>query len=156
MKRIFYEKIGKRYKPVSEWDQGLMDAMPKGTHVVMVYPGGQSTRYQIDPALAPLIAAGRIAEDAISKHIMDVSAMRPSSNRKLTIEQQKAWQHLSEVMGDQRYALEYCSYREAAEEGVKAMMKEAEKLMTNPAVKKAYEHFLLVAELTKDNNEPES
>jgi len=33
---------------------------------------------------------------------------------------------------------------------VKAMMAEADQLMTNPAVKKAYEHFLLVAELTKD------
>jgi hypothetical protein len=53
-------------------------------------------------------------------------------------------------MGNQRYALEYCSYREAAEAGVKAMMEELEKLMTVPAVKKAFEHFMLVCELTKD------
>ncbi|NCV60616.1 MAG: hypothetical protein EBW52_04300 [Betaproteobacteria bacterium] len=32
---------------------------------------------------------------------------------------------------------------------LKALQEEADKLLTNPAVKKAYEHFLLVAELTK-------
>lgn len=149
MKKIFYEKVGRRYVPVSEYDSDLLDALPKGVHIIMSYPGGQSTRYNIDPALAPMIAAGRVAEDAISKHIMDVSAMRPRSGRKLTPEQLKAWQHLCDVMGDERYALEYCSYREAAEAGVKAMMDEAEKLLSVPSVKKAYEHFLFVCELTK-------
>lgn len=157
MKKIFYEKVGKRYKPVSEYDSDLMDALPKGTHIIMCYPGGQSTRYKINPAYAPLIAAGRLAEDAISKYIMDVSSLRPRSDRKpLTPEQQKAWEHLSKLMGNERYALEYCSYREAAEEGVKAMMKEADKLLSNPSVKKAYEHFMLVCELTKENHEPQS
>jgi hypothetical protein len=33
------------------------------------------------------------------------------------------------------------------------MQEEADKLMTNPAVKKAYDHFLLLCELTK-NSEP--
>jgi hypothetical protein len=40
------------------------------------------------------------------------------------------------------------------EAGVKAMMEEANKLMSNPAAKKAFEHFLLVCELTKDQHEP--
>jgi hypothetical protein len=44
------------------------------------------------------------------------------------------------------------SAREAAEDAVKAMAAEAEKLLTNPAVRKAYDHFLLVAALTKDQN----
>jgi hypothetical protein len=156
MKKIFYEKIGRRYVPVSEYDSDLLDALPKGTHIIMSYPGGKSTRYNIDPNYAAMIAAGRVAEDAISKRIMDISAMRPRSDRKLTPEQHKAWQHLSDVMGDERYALEYCSYREAAEEGIKAMMEEANKLLANPAVKNAYEHFMLVCELTKENHELKS
>jgi len=150
MKKIFYEKVGRRYKPVREYDSELMDAMPKGTHIIMSYPGGQSTRYNIEPALAPMIAAGRLAEDAISKSIMESSSLRPRSDRTLTDEQRNAWLRLSELMGNERYALEYASYREAAEAGVRAMMDEANKLLENPAVKKAYEHFLLVAELTKE------
>ena len=58
MKKIFYEKVGGRYKPVYEYDQTLMDAFPKGTHVTVCYPGGQSTRYNIDPNYAAMIAAG--------------------------------------------------------------------------------------------------
>jgi len=46
--------------------------------------------------------------------------------------------------------LQHSSARDVAEAGVNAMMIEADILMTNPAVKNAYDHFLLVAELTKD------
>jgi hypothetical protein len=47
--------------------------------------------------------------------------------------------------------LEWPSAREACEEAVKAMSVEAEKLLENPSVRKAYERFLLVAELTKEH-----
>lgn len=112
-KTVFYRKVGRKYEPVSEYDSDLLDAFTKGTHIVMVYPGGQSRRYNIDPAFAPMIAAGRYAEDAISKHIMEVSALRPRQDRKpLTPEQKAAWEHLASLFGEERYALEWCSYRE--------------------------------------------
>lgn len=151
-KTIFYKKVGRRYEPVSEYDSEYLDSFPKGTHLVMCYPGGQSRRFNIDPSYAPMIAAGRVAEDAISKHIMEVSALRPRSDRTpLTPEQKEAWERLAATFGEERYALEWCSYREAAEAGVKAMMDEAEKLLSNPTVRKAYEKFLMVCELTKEH-----
>jgi len=151
-KTIFYKKVGRRYQPVAEFDNEYMDSFPKGNHLVMCYPGGQSRRFNIDPAYAPLIAAGRVAEDAISKHIMEVSSLRvPDKEKPLTDEQRNAWQAFSKAMGKEVYALEYCSYREAAEQGVKAMMDEAEKLLENPVVRKAYERFLLICELTKEH-----
>jgi hypothetical protein len=123
----------------------------------MCYPGGQSRRYNVDPALAPMIAAGRVAEDAISKTIMEKSALRvPERHQPLTPEQLAAWKHLASTFGQEKYALEWCSYREAAEAGIKAMMEEADVLMSNPSVKNAYEHFMLVCELTKENNELKS
>jgi hypothetical protein len=69
-----------------------------------------------------------------------------------TPKQLKAWKALAESFGTERYALEWCSYREAAEAGVKAMQAEADKLLENPSVRKAYERFLLVAALTKDHS----
>ncbi len=69
MKKIYYEKVGRRYVPVSEYDSEFLDAFPKGNHLVMCYPGGTSRRFRIDPALAPMIAAGRYAEDAICRAI---------------------------------------------------------------------------------------
>jgi hypothetical protein len=120
----------------------------------MCYPGGQSTRYNIDPNYAAMIAAGRVAEDAISTSLMEASKLRvPERDQPLTPEQLKAWKALAKAFGKEQYALEWCSYREAAEAGVKAMPVEADKLMSNPIVRKAYERFLFVAELTKDHNE---
>ncbi len=153
MKNIYYKKVGRRYTPVSEYDSELMDAFTKGTHLVQVYPGGSSRRYNIDPDYAALIAAGRVAEDAISKHIMETSKLRvPERDRKqLTDEQRLAWENFSRAMGKEVYALEYCSYREAAEEGVKAMIHEFKDLISNPAVRKAYDNFVLMCELAKEN-----
>lgn len=150
-KKIYYEKQGRKYVPVAEYDNDLLDSFPKGNHLVMCYPGGSSRRFNIDPAYAPMIAAGRVAEDAISRRIMEISSMRPRQDRKpLTPKQIAAWEALAEAFGEERYALEYCSYREAAEEGVKAMMQEADKLLENPAVKRAWDYFMMVATLTKE------
>jgi hypothetical protein len=148
-KKIFYEKVGRRYKPVYEYDQTLMDAFPKGAHLVICYPGGQTTRYNIEPNYAAMIAAGRVAEDAISSALMRASDMRPKS-RPITPEQKAAWENLIEVFGPEARYLEWPSAREACEEAVIAMQKEADKLMQNDAVKLAYEHFQLVAELSKN------
>jgi hypothetical protein len=150
-KTIFYKKVGRRYVPVYEYDQTIMDAFPKGTHIVICYPGGQSRRYNIDPAYAPMIAAGRVAEDAISEVIRKATDIRPAGkDTKLTEEQIRCWKALNKAFGNDRHALQWPSAREACEEAVKAMQIEAEKLLTVPAVRKAYEHFLFVAELTKD------
>ena len=116
----------------------------------MVYPGGSSRRYQIDPNHAAMIAAGRVAEDAISQALVKASEMRPHRNP-ITEKQRKAWENLSKAFGEERYAVEIPSAREIAEAGVKAMQEEAERLMTNPMVRKAYERFLFIADLTREN-----
>lgn len=151
MKEIFYKKVGRRYVPVSEYDSNLLDALPKGAHIIMSYPGGQSTRYKINPNHAAMIAAGRVAEDIISGAIVKASEMRPR-NKPITEGQRKAWDNLAKEFGNDRYYIELPNAREIAEAGIKAMQEEAFKLMENPSVKKAYEHFMLVCELTKEHN----
>lgn len=156
MKKVYYEKVGRKYVPVSEYDSLLMDALPKGTHIIMSYPGGQSTRCNIDPNYAALIAAGRLAEDAISKKLHEATEIRrnyKNRNTPLTPGQRKAWDKLIKEFGEDARQLEWPSVRECAEEGVKAMMEEADKLMSNPSVKKAYEHFQLVCKLTRERDD---
>lgn len=139
MKKIYYQKHGSRYVPVAEYDNDWMDSFPEGNHLIMCYPGGVSRRYRIVPAYAPMIAAGRVAEEAISKAIMKASELRLQSKiriKPITEAQQLAWKHLVEVFGEDAKQLEWPSVREVAEEGVKAMMLEAEKLLQNPSVKK--------------------
>ena len=148
MKKIFYEKVGRRYRPVAEYNNELLDSFDKGTHLVMCYPGGQSRRYNIAPNHAAMIAAGRLAEDAICDALRKASEMRPQRTP-ITEGQRRAWQKLAKEFGDDLATLNIGSARDLAEAGVNAMIAEANELMKNSAVKQAYEQFLLVCELTK-------
>lgn len=150
MKKIYYIKEGRKYKPVAEYDNDLMDSFHKGTHLVMVYPGGASRRYNIDPNYAAMIAAGRVAEDAVCRAMMDASELRPARTP-ITPGQQRAWHKLAKEMGDELCTLHGSSVRDCAEAGVKAMQAEADKLMQHEAVRKAFDQFLLVCELTKNS-----
>jgi hypothetical protein len=76
--------------------------------------------------------------------------MRPKETP-MTEEQRDAWNHLIEVFGPSARTLEWPSAREIAEAAVSAMVEEADKLLTNPSVRKAYEKFLFIAELTKEH-----
>ena len=148
---IFYIKQGRRYIPHSTYSTEFCDSFPKGTHLVDVYPGGTSRRFNIDPAYAPMIAAGRVAEDAMSRAISKASELRPRQTP-LTEGQRRAWRKLAKEFGDELATLNINSARDIAEAGIKAQMEEAEKLLANPTVRKAYEKFLFVAELTKEHN----
>jgi hypothetical protein len=146
MKKIYYEKQGRKYVPVAEYDSTYLDSFPKGNHLVMCYPGGSSRRFNIEPALAPMIAAGRYAEDAMSTAIMKASEMRPHK-KTVTEKQRKAWDNLAKAFGDERYYVELPSAREVTEAGVKAMQDEADKLLQHPMVKAAYDEFMATCKL---------
>ena len=150
MKKIYYEKVGRRYVPVAEYDNNFMDSFTKGNHLVMCYPGGTSRRFNIDPAYAPMIAAGRVAEDAISDALRKASEMKPQRTP-ITPGQKKAWEKLAKEFGDELCPLTYGSTRDHVEAGVKAMQEEADKLMKHESVRKAYEHFMLTVELCKEH-----
>jgi inorganic pyrophosphatase/exopolyphosphatase len=134
MKKIYYEKKGRRYVPVAEHDNEYLDSFPKGNHLVMCYPGGSSRRFNIDPNYAAMIAAGRVAEDAMSRAI---------------------WRKLAKEFGDELATLNIASARDIAEAGVKAQMAEADKLMQHASVRRAYEQFLLICKLTLTSNKVE-
>ena len=149
MKKIYYEKIGRKYVPVAEYDNEYLDSFPKGTTLVICHPGGQSRRYNIDPDYAALIAAARVAEDAMIQAMQKASELKPKQTP-VTPAQQKAWKQLARAFGTELCTLNGASAYDITQAGLKALEKEADKLLTTPAVKKAYDHFLLVAELTKD------
>jgi hypothetical protein len=152
MKQIFYKKQGRRYVPVSEYDNEVMDAFPRGDHLVSVRPGCTSRRYHIQPSLAPMIAAGLYAEDAICRKIQEATELRPM-DREIDEATQKKWKKfIATIPENFRFMFTHGSARDAAEAGVQAMQEEAERLMQNDAVRKAYEQFLLVCKLSKQHD----
>ena len=152
MKKIYYEKKGRRYVPVSEYDSEYLDSFPKGNHLVMCYPGGSSRRFCIDPALAPMIAAGRYAEDVICDALRKASDLRPK-RAPITKGQQAAWENLVKEFGEDARMLEWPSARDVCDQAVKAMQVEADRLMQHASVRQAYEQFMLICELTKTKAE---
>jgi hypothetical protein len=154
MKKIFYEKKGSRYIPVSEYDSDFLDSFRHGSHLVMCYPGGSSRRFNINPNYAALIAAGRVAEDALSRAISNATEIRRQQRHEtstpLTPSQKAAWENLVKEFGEDAKQLEWASVRECAEAGVNALILEADKLMQHESVRKAYDHFVLMCQLVKE------
>jgi hypothetical protein len=148
-KTLFYKKVGRKYEPVYEYDQELLDAFPKGTHIVMCYPGGQSRRFNIDPNYAAMIAAGRVAEDAICSAMVKADEIQPP-RKAMTEAERDAWNNLIAVWGDEARSLRRPCIRDVAEAAVDAMQVEADKMMKHESVRKAYEQFLLMCKLTKE------
>ena len=151
MKQIFYKKVGRRYVPVSEYDNEYLDSFPKGDHLVSVYPGGGSRRYRIDPALAPMIAAGRYAEDAVSRCIQQATELRPHNTKRNEDETVRWRAFISTMPEDMRFMMTHGSAREAAEAGVRAMMMEAEKLLAHESVRRSYDQFMLMCKLVRED-----
>ena len=152
MKKIYYEKVGRKYKPVYEYDSNLLDSFPKGNHLISVYPGGQSTRYNVDPNYAAMIAAGRIAEDAICQAMLKASELRPAM-QPITAEQRDLWERLSKSFELDDIRLHRASVADSVRAGTEAMVKEANRIMQHEAVRQAFEHFLTVAKLCSDYQE---
>lgn len=149
MRKLYYVKEGRKYVPVAEYDSDLLDSFHKGVHIIMTYPGGQTIRYDIDPNYATMIAAGRVAEDAMCRAISKAAELRPPKTP-ITPKQKKAWEALAKEFGDEICTLQGLSAHDIAEAGIKAMMEEADNMMSNPAVRKAYEDFMLLVKLTQE------
>lgn len=155
MKKVFYEKQSSRsgrikYIPVAEYDSDLQDSYPKGTHLVIVQPGCTSRKFKVDPAFAPLIAAGAYATDAMCSAMIKASELQPTKTP-ITIGQQKAWQKLAKEFGDGLATLQGASTHDIVEAGIKVLEKEAYKLLSNESVKNAYDEFMLVCKLASND-----
>jgi len=150
MKKVYYEKVGRKYVPVSVED-ATVNSFQEGSHLVVSVPKNYTMyRYNIDPAFAPLVAAGCYARPAIESALVKASEMRPA-RALITEEQKEAWQKLSEVFGDELATLHGSSIAEIAQAGIDEMQTQAKKLLENPAVNRAYEQFLLVSKLAMES-----
>jgi len=146
---VFYKKQGKRYVAVSEYDADLCNSFPYGTHVVVCQPNSMSRRFQVDPNLAPMIGAARYAESAMTDALQKASMLRPA-RAPLTPEQWEKWNEFKKSMGDDVYYINYPSAADIVRAGLDAMQEEADKQLTNPAVKKAWDYFMTISRLAKE------
>ena len=146
---VFYKKVGRKYIPVSYYDSNFSSGFPEGCTLITKTGNSELRQYKIDPAFAPMIAAGKYAYEEMVDGLHAASEARPVTVP-ITQEEADAWEHMKSVMGDGRFYLQYHSLHDIANVGIKALEVEAEKMMTYPAIKEAYEQFLMVCKLCKD------
>ena len=147
----FYKKVGRKYVPVREYDNELQDAFIEGSHLVVVKPGHKSYTYNIDPNFVAVLAAAMYAKESIVDAIVKASELKPK-RVPFTQEQINAWETLKESFNDSLFSVYQDSATTIAEAGIKALTEEVNKRLHNPSVKHAYEQFLLVWKLTKDES----
>jgi len=151
MKEIFYKKVGRKYVAISEYDNTFLDSFSYGDHLVSVYKNG-SSRSLVEPSLAPMVAAGRYAINDMYNALSKASEMRPR-NTPITEGQRKAWKKLAKEFGDELCTLQHPAVQDIAEAGIRALEEEAAAMLTVPAVKNAYDHFMMIYQLTKETKE---
>jgi hypothetical protein len=105
--------------------------------------------YDVDPMFAPMLAAGKYAEDSMSSAIVKAMEYKPKQ-QPITERQRELWQELKQSFADQDFAIHGASATDAAKAGIKALEQEVEKMFEVPAVKLAYDHFITVWALTKE------
>ncbi|NDG31770.1 hypothetical protein EB118_17080 [bacterium] len=149
MSETFYKKVGRRYKPVYEYDPIFAEGLPLGSHLIHVRPNGQSYRYHVDPETAAMTAASIHAKEILVTALNKAVSLKPKSNP-ITEEQREAWNKFINVMGEDGRVLLGVSMDDIAEEAVKALQSETEKLLNNPTVRKSYDHFMTVTKLSKE------
>jgi len=149
MKKVFYEKVGRKYVPVAEYDYYFGESLPVGTHLIDVRPTSTSRQFRICPAHAPLIAAGLTAKDAMLTAMTKEDTVKPR-RQPMTEQEQAAWQNLIDVWGESGRCLGSSSLDSIAQAGVDALIKEANRIMENEAVRKAYEQFILMCKLSSE------
>lgn len=144
-----YKKEGRRYIPVSEYGEEWMRSFPYGATLVVCREGMQSQLFNIDPAIAPMLAAAKYADTAMVEAVVEASKAHPPKDP-VTPTQQKAWKKLEKAYGGGIFYVSYPSAYNIMNAAVLELSKEAEKMLQNEAVRKAYDDFMLIYKLTKE------
>lgn len=93
-----YRKRGRRYHAVGWYDPAIWEALPEGSHLLVVGPGGKSVRLRIDPAHAAVLAAIQTHREALLAAMHEAMEARPAL-APLTPRQKAAWEALSDALG---------------------------------------------------------
>lgn len=143
-----YRKVGKRYEPVG--DTYEYNWFEYGSHLIVSAPGRITKKHAIDPDFAAMIAACEYAKDAMAAALVDGSRGRPA-NVPLTDQQMEAWRQFQNAMGDEFNYIQYPSAAEAVQAGLTAMQEEASTMLEHPAVKNAWDAFMMIWKLSKNS-----
>ena len=116
-----YQKHGRRYKQVGQYME--FDCFSNGAHLLVVNKGSTSYLHNVEPDKAGVLAAMKIAKDAMVQAFMEASDLRPANQPVTITEEQRR-------LLDELKATGFCTemwIRESAQGIIDAGMKALEK-----------------------------
>lgn len=147
---VYYKNEGGEYIPIRESHSDFIDAYPEGAHLIICKPGIKYGKYDINPNHAALIAAAYMIQNDLTQVVIEASKIKHPGNKKLTPNQRQAWENLMTAFGEEAQMLSWPSAQEVIDTLIKSLVKEADRLMNNPAVEAAYNDFLTISKLTEE------
>ena len=82
-----YQKHGRRYKQVGQYLE--FDCFSNGAHLLVVNKGSTSYLHNVEPDKAGVLAAMKIAKDAMLQAFMEASDLRPANPPVTITEEQR-------------------------------------------------------------------
>lgn len=147
METVFYTKQGRKYVPVNYYNNEAMDSIPLGATLIVKSNNCMSRRSKIDPAYAPMLAAGIAMHDSMAKVISQASEARPQKTP-LTEEQRQDWLKFIRKYGEEFRTLMYPSAHDSIQAGLQFLSQQVANAHENPAVKEAWQHYKFTVALT--------
>jgi hypothetical protein len=144
----YYKRVDNgKYQEIGECEPELWDSVPEGVHMIVKDKNTQSRRHKVDPAWIPVLAVMMLQRDNFCNAVYKASEARPQ--RTLINEQERyLWEELKKV-SDVNY-ITYPSSHDICEKSYEFIQAEVDKLLTNVAVKEAYDNFLVMCKLAYD------
>jgi len=148
MEEVFYKKNEHgEFEPISVYDSELLDSLTYGAHLIRVSPGSRSRKYNVDPDRVAIVAALEYAADAIASSIVESSEASPTQTP-VTQMQKEAWDNMKEAFDDEMAGIQFPSAHEIIRDVLSTLDFQLEDMLSSPAVRKAYEDFVLLAKLS--------
>ncbi len=107
MSETIYVKVGRRYKPIYEYDQKVCDSFPVGSHLVVSEPGHQITRFNVNLDFAPVLAALASGREAFVSAIQKATLLTPQ--KKLNPKELAAFEAWKRATGEETLMLSSAS-----------------------------------------------
>lgn len=153
MQETYYKKVGDTYEPVSYYDSNIIDAVPVDCAVMILSKKGSTLRkYDVDIALAPLLAGGEYMREAMTDAFD--KADRPTlPTNALTAQESEAWNKLIAIGGEGFKRLTLPATNDLIDAGLKTLMEKMEHVLSDPTCADAYNQFKMCVKLKlqKDN-----
>lgn len=146
-RETYYRKVGRRYVPAFELDPTLTDALPIGVHLQVVRPNGMSRRYNVDPNFAAILAAAMLLEDRLVDIIFNAINRLKIDGAYRDVELERELNDVLNRILERGSVAYYASGCDVTREVLDVIARKASELMDNPAIKEAYDHFLLTCKL---------